>query len=172
MTDVSGSVAMASQGIPGLRGFQVLGHNDLARLEAFFLAFDLDQRREYFGGDVADTALRDYCNAIRWGEATIIARSGPHGLEAIAIVAAIAPDQRAADLSMACPSAGDRQPIVADMLDLALMAASLSYRQLIVYHDHAMPELLSLLRGSGSAKFDGDIVRIDVPLGNARLVAC
>ncbi|CAN0388812.1 unnamed protein product, partial [Phaeothamnion confervicola] len=116
-------------------------------LEAFFLAFDFDQRREYFGGGVSDESIRGSCEAIRWTETTIIARSGPYCLEAIATVAAMAPGLRTAELSMACPLSCDRRPIVADLLDLALMIASLSYRQLVVNRELAMRELLALLRG-------------------------
>lgn len=172
MGDYLSRLALASQRAPGLRGFQLLGYNDLARLEVFFLAFDFDQRREYFGGDVSDESIHGYCKAIRWTETTIIARSGPYCLEAIATITATAPDLRTAELSIACPLSCDRRPIVADLLDLALMTASLSYRQLIVNRELAMPELLGLLRGSPSAMFDGDIVRIDVPVGDATVVAC
>lgn len=172
MGDYISRLALASQRVPGLRGFQVLGCNDLARLEAFFLAFDFDQRREYFGGGVSDESIRAFCRTIRWTETTIIARSGPYCLEAIALISAMAPDFRTAELSMACPLWCDRRPIVADLLDLALMTASISYRQLVVHHELAMPELLVLLRGSPSATFDGDVVRIDVPVGNATVVAC
>ena len=172
MGDYLSRLALASERAPGLRGFQVLGYNDLQRLEAFFLAFDFDQRRDYFGGGVSNESVLDFCKAIRWTETTIIARSGPYCLEAIATIAAMAPDLRAAELSMACPLSCDRRPIVADLLDLALMTASLSYRQLIVNRELAMPELLTLLRGSPSATFGADIVRIDVPVGNARVVAC
>ena len=172
MGDYISRLALASQRAHGLRGFQVLGYNDLARLEAFFLAFDFDQRREYFGGGVSDELIRDFCKAIRWSETTIVARSGPYCLEATATITAMASDLRTAELSMACPLSCDRRPIVADLLDLALMIASLSYRQLIVNHELAMPELLALLRGSPSATFDGDAVRIDVPVGDAMVVAC
>lgn len=172
MGDYVSRLALASQRAPGLRGFQVLGYNDLARLRVFFLTFDFDQRRDYFGGGVSDQSIRDFCTAIRWTETTIIARSGPCCLEAIATVVALAPDMRTAELSMACPLSCDRRPIVADLLDLALMTASLSYRQLVVNRELAMPELLTLLRASPSATFDADIVRIDVPVGDAKVVAC
>jgi hypothetical protein len=172
MADLLDSFALASRRAPGRRGFQVLGENDLARLEAFFLAFVPHQRRTYFGNDVSDVSVRDYCEAIRWPETKIIARSGPYCLEAIAVMTAIASDRRTAVLSMACPLSCDRQPIVAELLELALMTATLSYRQLIVDRKLAMPELLSLLRGPVSATFDGGAIRIDVPLGHPGVVAC
>jgi hypothetical protein len=170
--DYLNSFAAASQRAPGLRGFQVLGYNDLARLEAFLLAFDFDQRRAYFGGGVSDASIRDYCKAIRWADTTIVARSGPYCLEAMVVMTALTTSPQIAELSMACPLSCDRRPIVADLFELALMTASLSYRQLVVAHELAMPDLLSLLRGSALATFDGDVVRIAVPFGHARVVAC
>jgi hypothetical protein len=172
MGDFLNTFALASQRAVGLRSFQILGPSDLARFEAFLLAFDFDQRREYFGGGVSDASVRDHCKAIRWAETTIVARSGPYCLEAVAIMTALVHAPRCAELSIACPLSCDRRPIVADLLDLALMTASLSYRQLVVDRELAMPELLSLLRASPQATFDGEVVRIAVPLGHAGVVAC
>lgn len=172
MGDFLKNFVLASQRAPGLRVFQILSHNDLAKLETFFLSFDLDQRREYFGGDTSDDSVRHYCRRINWSETTVIARADPYCLEAIATVTALGSDRRSAELSMACPLLCNRQPIVSELFDLAMLTASISYRQLIVHNDLAMPELMSLLRGHVSARFDGDVFRIDVPIGNARIVAC
>jgi hypothetical protein len=119
-----------------MRAFQVLSYRDRPRLEAFFLAFDVDQRHEYFGARVSDEQIRDYCRAIHWNETC------------------------------------DRQPMVADLLDLAFAAASLSYSQIVIQRERAMPELLALLHPSPFAIFDVDVVRIDVPCYSAKIVAC
>jgi hypothetical protein len=154
-----------------MRGFQILSHRDRPRLEAFFLAFDFDERRQYFGGGMSDDSIRDYCRSFHWNETTIIARSCGASLDAVAVIATTA-SPRIAELSVACASGSDREALVADLLDLALAAASLSYSQLIVAHQKAMPELLALLQRSPFAVFDVDAVHVDVPCYSARIVAC
>jgi hypothetical protein len=171
MGDFLSVFATTPQRTSPMRGFQVLSHKDRPRLEAFFLAFDFDQRHEYFGTSVSDEQIRDYCRAIRWNETTIIARSCGACLEAVAILTATA-GQRIAELSMACASTCDRQPMVADLLDLALAAASLSYSQVIIGSERAMPELLAQLHPSPFAIFDVDVVRVEVPCYSAKIVAC
>src|SRR5882724_6956106 len=49
MVYVLNKLAVAPQRAPSLRSFQFLNSNDLHKLEAFFLSFDFDQRRAYFG---------------------------------------------------------------------------------------------------------------------------
>jgi hypothetical protein len=172
MEHILNRFALASTRAPGRRGFDFLGPNDAGKLETFFLSFDFDQRREYFGGGVSARSILEFCRTIDWTETTIIARSGPYCLEAIAMITALRGHRRSAELSMACPLSCDRRPIVTELLDLALVTASLSWRELVVDHELAMPELLSLLRTSTSARFTDDVVRIDVPIGCARVVAC
>jgi hypothetical protein len=165
------SVATPPQRTSPTRGFQVLSYRDRPRLEAFFLAFDFSQRREYFGNCISDESIRDYCRAIHWSETTIIARSFGARLEAVATITATA-SRRIAELSIACAAECDRQSTVSDLLDLSLTAASLNYMQLIVDYERAMPELLALLHRSPFAVFDVDIVRVDVPCYSAKIVAC
>jgi hypothetical protein len=171
MGDILSEFKVPPQRVRGMRGFQILSHADRPKLEAFFLAFDFHERRDYFGGRVSDDQVRDYCRAIRWNEATVIARCCGSSLEAVAILKATA-SPRIAELSMACASTCGRQPMVADLLDLALASASLSYSQVIIRSERAMPELLAELHPSPFAIFDVDIVRVDVPCNSARIVAC
>jgi len=154
-----------------MRGFQVLSQKDRPRLEGFFLAFHFDQRREYFGGRVSDEQIRDYCRDIRWNETTIIASFCGARLDAVAMLTATA-SPRITELSMACASTCDRQPMVAELLDLAFAAASLSCSQIIIQCERAMPELLAVLHPSPFAIFDVDVVRVDVPCYGAKIVAC
>ena len=168
MDHVLNKLALASERAPGRRGFEFLGPNDIDRLETFFLSFDFDQRREYFGGGVSREGVRAYCRTIDWTGTTIITRTGPWCLEAIASITSIPEDLCSAELSMACPLQCDRRPIVAELLDLSIVTASLNYRHLVVHHELAMPELLSLLRASASASFVDDTVCIDVQIGDAR----
>jgi len=86
MVYVLNKLAVASQRAPGLRSFQFMNSNDLHKLEAFFLSFDFDQRRAYFGGGVSDQSVRNYCGMIDWDHTTAIARTGPYCPEAIALV--------------------------------------------------------------------------------------
>ena len=53
MESIQTRLALASQRAAGQRSFQILGDHDLPRLEAFFLSFDFDQRRGYFGGGIS-----------------------------------------------------------------------------------------------------------------------
>lgn len=154
-----------------MRAVQILSHKDRPRLEAFFLAFNFDQRREYFGDRIADESIHDYCRSIHWGETTMIARSCGARLEAIATVTATS-SRGIAELLIACAPECDRQSTVAELLDLSLTAASLNYLQLIVSYERAMPELLTLLHRSPFAVFDVDVVRVDVPCYSAKIVAC
>jgi hypothetical protein len=171
MRDIICGFAAPPRGISPMRGVQILSYRDRPRLEAFFLAFNFDQRREYFGGGVSDESILDYCRAIRWSKTTVIARSCDARLEAVAIVTATA-SRGIAELSIACAPECDRQSMVADLLDLSLTAASLNYLQLIVHYERAVPELLTLLHRSHFAVFDVGIVRVDVPCHSAKIVAC
>jgi hypothetical protein len=160
MGDFIKGFAMASG--QGATCFQVLSRKDLPRLEAFFLALDFDQRQTYFGGGISDASLRDYCRGLPWSDTIIIARAGAAGIDAIAMLTAM-PDPRTADLAIACAPVRDRTSIVADLMELALTAASLSYSRLVVRRSRATPELLTLLDRFGSATFDDDLIRIVVP---------
>jgi hypothetical protein len=154
-----------------MRGFQVLSHRDLARLETFFLAFDFDQRRKYFGDGMSEAAIRQFCRTIPWNETTAIACAAASNLDAIAVLTAPA-DQRTAELSIACAASCDAPATTADLLDLALTVASLSYSELIVHRACATSELLALLDCCASTASGEDVVRIAVPSCSARIIAC
>jgi hypothetical protein len=162
MTHFLNQLALASQRAPGLRCFQLLGDRDLPRLDAFFLSFDFDQRRAYFGGGVSDQSVRDYCRAIDWSTTTVIARSGPYCLEAIATLVSLPPDHAVAELSVGCPLSCNQRPIVAELVNLAMEIGAAGYRTLLVRRELAHPELLSLLRDNDHARFDSDNVELDV----------
>src|SRR6266705_2962627 len=120
MANVLDRLALGSRRAPGLRCFQFLGAHDLPRLEAFFLSFDFDQRRAYFGGGVSNQSIRQYCRAIDWNSTTLIARSGPYCLEAIAVLVSLPPDHATVELSVGCPLACNQQPIIAELFNLAI----------------------------------------------------
>jgi len=154
---VLNKLAVASQRAPGVRSFQFLNSNDLHKLEAFFLSFDFDQRRAYFGGGVSDQSVRNYCGTIDWGHTTAIARTGPYCPEAIALVVSLLSND-------AC--------IIAALLDLAIEIGALQYRTLIVNRELANPELLSLLRDSDLTRSDCETVEINLADGHSRTAAC
>jgi hypothetical protein len=166
-------LAVASQRAPGLRSFQFLNSNDLFKLEAFFLSFDFDQRRAYFGGAVSDQSVRNYCGTIDWNHTTAIARTGrPYCPEAIALMVSLLSNNARAELSIACPLSCDQRPIIAALLDLAIEIGSLQYRKLIVNRELAGPELLSLLRDSDLARFECEHVEINLAAEHSITAAC
>src|SRR5215204_5835773 len=114
MAGIQTQLALASQRAPGLRSFHILGDHDLAKLEAFFLSFDFDQRRAYFGGGISSQSIRKHCRSIDWRSTTVIARSGPYCLEAIAMLVSLPPDYTNVELSIACPLACEQQTIIAE----------------------------------------------------------
>lgn len=173
MTHFHNQLALASQRAPGLRCFQLLGDRDLPRLDAFFLSFDFDQRRAYFGGGVSDQSVREYCRAIDWSTTTVIARSGPYCLEAVAMLVSLPPDHAVAELSVGCPLSCNQRPIIAELLNLAIEIGAAGYRTLLVRRELANPDLLSLLRDNDQARFDGDHVQLDlVTARHIKTAAC
>jgi hypothetical protein len=162
MTNFLNRLALASQRAAGLRTFQLLNEHDLPRLEAFFLSFDFDQRRGYFGGGISDQSIRDYCRAIDWNCAILIARGGPYCIEAVVTLVSLPSDHLVAELSVACPLDCNQQPIVAELLNLAIEVGALRYWTLLVRRELAHADLLCLLRESSRARFDYDNVRLDL----------
>jgi hypothetical protein len=160
MESIQTRLALASQRAAGQRSFQILGDHDLPRLEAFFLSFDFDQRRGYFGGGISSQSIRKFCRSIDWNVTTIIARSGPCCLEAIATLVSLPPDYTAVELSIACPLACEQQPIIAELFELAIGA--LGNRKVIVSRELAHPDLMALVRSSGLGRFESDHVEIDL----------
>jgi len=162
MANVLNRLALASQRAPGRRSFQLLGESDLPRLEAFFLSFDFDQRRAYFGGGVSDQSIGAHCRAIDWGTTTMIARSGPYCLEAVAVLVSLPPDHAVAEFSVGCPLACNQRPIIAELLGLAIEIGAHGYRALLVRRELANTDLLSLLCDHGQARFDCANVQLDL----------
>src|SRR5262245_2054895 len=162
MTNLLNRMALASQRAGGLRAFQLLSEHDLPRLEAFFLSFDFDQRRGYFGGGISDQSIRDHCRAIDWGCATLIARGGPYCIEAVATLVSLPSDHLVGELSVGCPLDCNQQPIVAELLNLAIEVGALRYRTLLVRRELAHADLLCLLRENRRARFDCEHVRLDL----------
>ena len=173
MTNIQTRLTLASQRASGLRLFQILSDHDLPKLEAFFLSFDFDQRRAYFGGGVSSQSIRKYCRGIDWRSTTIIARSGPYCLEAIAMLVSLPPDHATVELSIACPLACQQRSIVAELFELAIEIGALGKRKLIVSRELAHPDLMSLLRSSGLGRFGSELVEVDlVAVGWIKTAAC
>jgi hypothetical protein len=129
MVSIQTRLTLASQRAAGQRSFQILRDHDLPRLEAFFLSFDFDQRRGYFGGGVSSQSIRKFCRSIDWNVTRIIARSGPYCLEAIAALVSLPPDYTAIELSVACPLACEQQPIIAELFELAIEIGAFGNRK-------------------------------------------
>ena len=162
MTSILNRLALASQRAAGQQIFQVLREHDLPRLDAFFLSFDFDQRRSYFGGGISDQAILEHCRAIDWSCTTLIARSGPYCIEAVAMLVSLPPDHSVAELSVGCPLHCNQRPIVAELFDLAIEFGAPRYQTLLVRRELAHADLLSLLRENSRARFDHENVRLDL----------
>jgi hypothetical protein len=171
MADILSRLAIASQRSRGLRSSQILGYHDEERLRAFFLSFDFDQRRGYFGGGVSDQSIDKYCGTIDWDHTTVIARGGPYCLEAAAILTSLPPSHTAAELSIACPLLCDHEPIIAELLDLAIDVAALRYGRLVVNRGLADPDLLASLRENQAARFGCEHIEIDLGITQWRISA-
>jgi hypothetical protein len=161
-------LAVALQRAPGFRSFQILKRHDELRLRAFFLSFDFDQRRAYFGGGMSDPAIREYCETIDWENMTIIARSGSACIDAVVILASLPPAHTTAKLSLACLLSGNQAQVVRELLDLAIDVAAPRFRKLIGGRGLANPELQALLREDQTARFNCEHVEIhlDVTMQN------
>jgi hypothetical protein len=162
MTNIQTRLTLASQRAAGLRSFQILSDHDLPKLEAFFLSFDFDQRRAFFGGGISSQSIRKYCRDIDWSSTTMIARSGPYCLEAIAILVSLLPDHTTVELSVACPLACPQQSIIAELFELAIEIGALGGRKLIVSRELAHPDLMFLLRSSGRGRFGSEHVEVNL----------
>lgn len=171
MASIQTQLALASQRAPGLRSFQILGDHDLPKIEAFFLSFDFDQRRAYFGGGISSQSIRKHCRSIDWRSTTIIARSGPYCLEAIATLISQPPDYATVELSVACPLACGQQAIIAELFGLAIEIGALGNRKLIVNRELAHPDLMALLRASGLGRFDSDHVTVDLAAAGPQAIS-
>jgi hypothetical protein len=172
MADILDQLALASRRAPGSRSFQILRNDDLPRLYAFFRSFDFDQRRAYFGGAISNQSVRDYSREIDWSHTTVIARSGPYCIEAIAMLVSLPPDHGVAELSVGCPLSCNQRPIIAELFNLAIEIGAPVYRALLVRRELANPDLLSLLRESGRARFDDENVQLDLmTAGRAKIAA-
>jgi hypothetical protein len=140
-------------------GYSSLGSHDRARLKAFFLSLDFDQRRSYFGGCLCDQAIADFCEAIDWSRTTVVAHAASHWLDAVAFIASIPPDYETAELSMACSIRCNRSTTASNLFDFATAIAS-PRRELIIHRELAMPELIHLVRERGIGMFTADEIRI------------
>jgi hypothetical protein len=83
------------------------------------------------------------------------------------------PDHAVVELSIGCPLSCNQQPIIAELLNLAIEIGALGYRTLLVRRELANADLLSLLRGNALARFDCENVELDlVTAGRLEAQAC
>jgi hypothetical protein len=122
-----------------------LSAHDQPRIAAFFLSFDFDQRRAYFGGGVSDHSILEHCRAIDWTTTDMIG-SGRYCLEALAAIVALPPDHIKAELAVACPLLCDQRRITAELLANVTEFAITKYRSLVVRREFAHPDLIAELR--------------------------
>jgi hypothetical protein len=144
---------------PNATSFRQLGPQDSAKLEAFFVSLDFDQRRSYFGGALSDHAITEFCAAVDWDRMAIVACSTPDCLEAIAFISYVRPSCETAELSVACSPNCDRSTTVGRLFDLATATAP-AHCELVIHREFAMPELIHLVRERRGGEIAADEIRV------------
>ena len=159
-TIISDSQVTALKSLRPVRSYQQLSRHDMPKITAFFLSFDFDMRRSYFGGGISDHSIMQYCRTIDWTTTDMIGRSGRYCLEALATIVAMPPDNTRAELALACPLFCDQRQIVAELMSNVVEFASAKYRRLVVWRDLAHPDLIAELRSSELAAFSGEEIEV------------
>ena len=160
---------ISSQPVASGRSYQHLSIHDRPRIEAFFLSFDFDQRRSYFGGGISDQSIREYCSAIDWSTTDMIARTSRYCLEALATIVSLPLDNTKAELAVACPLLCDQRLIINALLAVVTEFATTKYRSLVVRRELGHPGLLVELRQNDAVRFWSDEVEIDLRFPSERL---
>jgi hypothetical protein len=155
----SSSLSSASIGY----SFKLLGPQDEAKLEDFFLSLNFDQRRRYFAGSLSNSAIAGFCKTIDWTHTKIIASCMRDRMNGMAALFYTPPNFETAELSIACSGGRDHPIIVSDLFDLATAIAPLGC-EVSILRDFAMPELIQLIRERGIGTFMADEIRIPVHL--------
>jgi len=163
MTLASNTNVAASQRVARARSCQHLDFHDAPRIAAFFLCFDFDQRRSYFGGGVSDQAVRQYCQRIDWTTTDMIGRSGSYCLEALALITEVPMNRTRGELAIACPLACRQRNILSDLMTSAIEFGLSKYCTLVVHRELAHPDLVAKLRESGCAITRGDEIELFRP---------
>ena len=148
---------------------QHLSRHDEPRISAFFLSFDFDQRRSYFGGGVSDYSILEHCRTIDWTSTDMIG-SGRYCLEALATLVALPPDHGSAELAVACPLLCDQRRITAELLTNVTEFAAAKYRSLVVQREFAHPDLIDELRQIALATWCEENIEIDLCLTGRRVI--
>src|SRR5262249_10003098 len=140
---------------------QHLSRHDEPRILAFFLSFNFDQRRSYFGGGVSDHSILEHCRSIDWTTTDMIG-SGRYCLEALATLVALPPDHGKAELAVACPLSCDQRRITTELLANVTEFAVAKYRSLVVRREFAHPDLIVELRQNALAIYSEERIEIDL----------
>jgi hypothetical protein len=143
--------------------FKLLGRQDRAALEAFFLSLDFDQRRNYFGGSLSNLAIAEFCRTIDWTCTRIIASCTLDRLDGMAVLAYSPSNSETVELSMAYSGCRACPRVVSNLFDLAIAIAP-PRCELSILRDFAMPELIQLIRERGVGTFMANEIRVPVHL--------
>jgi hypothetical protein len=143
------------------RSYQHLSSHDQPRIAAFFLSFDFDQRRAYFGGGVSDHSIMEHCRSIDW-TATDMIGAGRYCLEAVAVIVALPPDYAGAELAVACPLFCDQRRITAELLANVTEFAVTKYRKLVARREFAHPDLIAELRQGAPSTYCEEEIEFDL----------
>jgi hypothetical protein len=135
------------------RASRFLTVEDAGRLTQFYLGFDFEARHNRFGVEVSDDAIMQYCDWIEWRHSLLIARGSAHALEAVLEIHPLSQQWDCAELIAACPYAGERSHIFAQLLQVAgVSAGQRGCRTFLVPLNDTSRELLPLLQGMGRVR--------------------
>jgi hypothetical protein len=158
---ICGLDAMTLEQATAGRSHQHMSSHDQPRIVAFFLSFDFDQRRSYFGGGISDHSILEHCRAIDWTTTDMVG-VGRYCLEALATIVALPPDRTTAELAVACPLLCDQRRITAELLANVTKFAVAKYRSLMVRREFAHPDLIAELRQNARAICGEEEIKIDL----------
>ena len=158
---ICGLDAMLLERVTAGRSYQHISSHDQPRIVAFFLSFDFDQRRSYFGGGISDHSILEHCRAIDWTTTDMVG-VGRYCLEALATIVALPPDRTTAELAVACPLLCDQRRITAELLANVTKFAVAKYRSLMVRREFAHPDLIAELRQNARAICCEEEIKIEL----------
>jgi hypothetical protein len=126
---------------------------DADTVTQFYLGFDAEARRLRFGNAASDAEIVDYCGWINWRRSVLIAHGNARALDAVLEIHPLSQQWDCAELIAACPCAGDRNHIFAELLEIAALAArQRGCRTFLVPMNDTAREMLPLLQDMGRVR--------------------
>jgi hypothetical protein len=129
----------------------------------FYLGLDFDGRRRRFGGAVSDDSIRQHCSGLDLERSVVLSCSGEAGLLAAIELHPLTSDWEHAELALAENTEGDRDTIVAHLLQLAAFAAGKrGCTALVIQSCCSERAFIDLLRGMGRVRTRDDLLWLEL----------